>query len=37
MEALRLESMRRGVPLGELLGQLVDETSKRLLKQPEPA
>lgn len=31
LAALRAEAMRRGVSMPDLLGQLVDEVSKRLL------
>lgn len=37
MDALRLEAVRRGCSFPELLGQLVDEMSKRILKGPEVA
>jgi hypothetical protein len=35
MEVLRREAMRRGCSFGELLGQLVDEVSTRILKGPD--
>lgn len=35
MEALTQESVRRCIPLSELLGTLVDEMSRRILKPKE--